>query len=549
MDTIFQYRLDALEKNLTLLENSPTYFESREGFSSQHFWQKRDIDIPNLLENTIKRQAGTLKSEVIEIRDILKGVLRWDEIPGKDDERLIEFLKQKFGVDWVKTAKIERIDVDKTIRVYTERNSISLKLNDEQNEVTLEIDDGKTNKFLAKTENNKIKIYKNEKLNKTDLREAWKEYSEVYKSSQDLFREWIEFFGGLYIRDMDPGAKENAMVLDTSISEIADDLVRRCAKDSVSIDFNYLTIPTYYEPLTKTLTRVIRLRFPEWNIWMLPFTAHELGHVLIEMDINKGLIPFMESRSKIMADLDTNLRNPPEDNNLKNRAKERALEKARYHLHEFMADAFATYAMGPAYACSAIMLRLNPWTSYESNLPGDVERAFVIITMLRSMNKNNNYDLVLEKLEEKWNSTLNQSTTFDRLTDENRKNLNQLVLDIKELFRNQVVSAKYPLSGRDGWLTAKNWSAGWDEQLIEGKELSKPEVTKTDKVRDALNAAWLSRLDLSKKEEGRENERDTETERVRKIQVVAQKLCDEIIGIKPTGMGANVPGQKMRTPE
>jgi hypothetical protein len=85
-------------------------------------------------------------------------VFSWDEIPGKDEEVLRKFLTQKFRIDWVKTAKIEKF-YGKIIRVYSEKNSISLKLNDEKTEVILEIDDGRTNKFEAKMENEGLKIY------------------------------------------------------------------------------------------------------------------------------------------------------------------------------------------------------------------------------------------------------------------------------------------------------------------------------------------------------------------------------------------------------
>ena len=83
----------------------------------------------------------------------------WDEIPGNDNVRLIEFLKQNFGIDWAKTVKIEKIDNGKTIKVSTQKNYLSLKLNDEQTEVNLEIDDGRTDKFVAKIENSKLNIY------------------------------------------------------------------------------------------------------------------------------------------------------------------------------------------------------------------------------------------------------------------------------------------------------------------------------------------------------------------------------------------------------
>jgi len=83
----------------------------------------------------------------------------WDEIPGNDSERLIEFLKQNYSVDWLKTAKIEKIDDNKTIRVSVEGNYLSLSLNNEESKVNLIIDDGRTDEFVAKMENSKLNIY------------------------------------------------------------------------------------------------------------------------------------------------------------------------------------------------------------------------------------------------------------------------------------------------------------------------------------------------------------------------------------------------------
>lgn len=84
----------------------------------------------------------------------------WDKIPGKDCVRLIDFLKQKFDIDWVKTGKIEKINENKTIKVSNEKKYILLKLKDEKTKLKIEINDGKTYEFIAKTENDKLNIYK-----------------------------------------------------------------------------------------------------------------------------------------------------------------------------------------------------------------------------------------------------------------------------------------------------------------------------------------------------------------------------------------------------
>ncbi len=82
----------------------------------------------------------------------------WDKIPGNDNWRLEGFLLQNFGIDWVKKAKIEKIDDGKTIKLSAENNHISLKLNNEKTRVNIEIDDGRTDEFIVKKENGELNI-------------------------------------------------------------------------------------------------------------------------------------------------------------------------------------------------------------------------------------------------------------------------------------------------------------------------------------------------------------------------------------------------------
>lgn len=86
----------------------------------------------------------------------------WDNVPGKDNGRLIEYLEQKYGVDWVRTAKIEKIDKNE-IRVATEKNFLSLKLNNEHTKVILTINKVRTDEFIVKTENSMLNICTNAK--------------------------------------------------------------------------------------------------------------------------------------------------------------------------------------------------------------------------------------------------------------------------------------------------------------------------------------------------------------------------------------------------
>lgn len=97
----------------------------------------------------------------------------WDNVPGKDDGKLIEYLEQKYGVDWVRTAKIEKIN-NNEIRIATEKNSLSLKLNNENTKVILTINKIPTDEFIVKTENSKINIYKDIEQEKKEIRKGVK---------------------------------------------------------------------------------------------------------------------------------------------------------------------------------------------------------------------------------------------------------------------------------------------------------------------------------------------------------------------------------------
>ncbi len=92
----------------------------------------------------------------------------WHDIPGRDDVRLKHYLTKKLGIKWVENAKIEKIDGDKTIRLFFENNFLSLMLNEEKTKVRLITDDGRNDELIAAAENNMVKIYKAAKIEKID---------------------------------------------------------------------------------------------------------------------------------------------------------------------------------------------------------------------------------------------------------------------------------------------------------------------------------------------------------------------------------------------
>ena len=143
----------------------------------------RGITCPNCHEPHVNGGA-------IEILD--KYLFRWGEIPGNDDDRLIDFLKDIFKVEWVKTENINKIDDGKTIIVYNQEKILSLKLNDEKTKVNLEIDGVRLHEFTVATKNDELNIY----LNKINLRCTScgvKFNKEVNLCSTELFPKTLDY--------------------------------------------------------------------------------------------------------------------------------------------------------------------------------------------------------------------------------------------------------------------------------------------------------------------------------------------------------------------
>lgn len=78
----------------------------------------------------------------------------WNDIPGNDNEKLIGFLKHELT-----TARIEKINDGKIIRIFFENNSISLELNDEKTKVNLKINDVVTDELIVNQKNDRLNIY------------------------------------------------------------------------------------------------------------------------------------------------------------------------------------------------------------------------------------------------------------------------------------------------------------------------------------------------------------------------------------------------------
>jgi hypothetical protein len=71
----------------------------------------------------------------MKTKDNERYLFSWNEIPGPDSSRLIEFLKQDLGIDWAKEEHIKKDEKSGTLTISDGKKSISLKLNDDKTKI------------------------------------------------------------------------------------------------------------------------------------------------------------------------------------------------------------------------------------------------------------------------------------------------------------------------------------------------------------------------------------------------------------------------------
>jgi hypothetical protein len=284
---------------------------------------------------------------------------------------------------------------------------------------------------------------------------AWERYSGTVNAESDkVFSEYLDFLCGLALRDTG---------FDQGMCRIADKLIRNAGRLPENFTWDSLTIPSQREALQATLAKIVRLGFPEWTIWALPLAAHEFGHVAVT--IHK-IEQFVEDQG--------------------------ITDEESRRLRVCLADAFATYMMGPAYACAVILIRLDPVLAFAPDDSRLTEkRAQVVLAMLRHMNgmaaaptEEGPYGVIHDKLESEWKEAVQQAGSSDALTPEEQAEITTWV---------ELISRTM---GKPRALPAELWPR--IEQLAACLDLTQVEQLKVhleDELRIVLNAAWKRRID------------------------------------------------------
>ena len=281
--------------------------------------------------------------------------------------------------------------------------------------------------------------------------EAWKAYGDLLEADVGrLFNEYVDLLGGLALRDSG---------LDEGICQMADELIRRCEMVGGENPIWYsMTIPARREAMEETVARIIRLAFPEWTIWAVPLGAFEFGHVVVKQNANELGV---------------------------------AEDSGPAYAH-YLADTFATYALGPAYACAAILLRFNPFGAYEAReqRPPDATRAYVIFQTLEKMNADGAgeyYTDLMSRLKDPWDGVVQQ---LNPGTDPVRSDAvaDEAVKTMWDFLRNGAEESLYYSGER--WQAIQSWP---DLLREDGGAAKVPWSNEENEVRDLLSAAWDAR--------------------------------------------------------
>lgn len=210
--------------------------------------------------------------------------------------------------------------------------------------------------------------------------------------------------------------------------------------------------------------QIIRLRFPVAAIWDLPVAAHEFGHLV-------GLRDWQDFRLL---------------------TQER---RERPWLHEHCADMFATYTLGPAFACTCLLTRFDPTSDPDDGWdthPSAAARAHVILRTLDKMAVPDQtfpeMAQITKLLSETWLACLEvaaprrgqmRQTTTDRL--------DRWIAPLYTKLEDTCLGARY-----DRWSRAEELAP----KLRSGSAARDPATTAGMDIRDVINAAWHARISI-----------------------------------------------------
>jgi hypothetical protein len=293
-----------------------------------------------------------------------------------------------------------------------------------------------------------------------ELLAMWKSFDLRQTSCEKVLRECLAFREGARMRAVNSPEAELCEIADALLDEIS-----ALLPDLQWKRFSYVAAGESFTDFTQ----MIRMRFPLEDIWNLPTAAHEYGHFL-----SFRLDP---------ADR-TGKHNKLFDEYLAQQTTSTSDAKWMW-LNEFFADIFATWAMGPAFALTCVLLRFSPvnaWISKDSYHPPDALRVVAILEAMEHMGELSGQASQVQKF---WTTTL---ATAEQ-NDSRRQSPNSAISADAVPQIAEEICRMLELGARNVKYTT------WSETTTLREMLQNvPDKVPDFRIADLLNAAWRLRL-------------------------------------------------------
>lgn len=284
----------------------------------------------------------------------------------------------------------------------------------------------------------------------------WQSLKQVNDQAKlEVFHESVELLGGIALRDTQ---------LDAALCRLGDSLIKAVRPTAKSAHYAILGGMATFD---MRLERLIRLPFPQWSVWALPLAAHEIWQRDDELQTSV--------RSKLNLEM-----------------AQAGIDGAGLEpFATYLADAYATYTLGPAYAFAAAGLWYDP-----ANALYD-KRVCVVANMLAGMDPGEGklvaaYSSVVDDFWQAWASAREQAGAAP---DPARIGSGPGEVEIARRLCKAFLDAGAQAFTLESWEALKADGRDWVTMLQRGdlEAIKTVEVRGRDQ-RHVLNAGWRARL-------------------------------------------------------
>jgi hypothetical protein len=286
-------------------------------------------------------------------------------------------------------------------------------------------------------------------------------YFKKREQIESFFAEYVDLLRAIALRSA--GFQEQDSQL-SDIFRIADRLPRLWGRIE-GWEWQSLTVPSDTELNRKSQAMMLRLGFPEWTLWALPFVQNEFAHVYVARGAGPASWKVTSPRSATL-----------------------------------LAEALASLVTGPAYACAALLVRLDPAAVTEPSATVALRSATIIASLIASLDRvaggsETPLDDLIERLRMEWREAVKfaggDPEAFDEAMDD--PEVDVAVRQAQEIVLGMGESRRPAWA--DHWATISEWA----ELLRQDRaaEIALEEAGDDYRRRALvflLDAAWLARV-------------------------------------------------------